>query len=124
MDGLDKFFENLAIETDSSNDESENSEFSEYSEDEIEIVSDMEQEDQNILEEVANLLGMISFKKSLILIFGHKHKILNLIKKFENFHKEFKNFHKKFGIFHKKFQQPSFLVYILNKIANFYSKLH
>ena len=61
MDGLDKFFENLVIETDSSNDESENSEFSEYSEDEIEIVSDVEQEDQNILEEVANLLGIISF---------------------------------------------------------------
>ena len=32
-----------------------------------------------------NQLGMISFKKSLITIFGLKHKILNFIKKFENF---------------------------------------
>ena len=55
-------------------------------------------------------LGMISHKKSLITIFGHKHKI--------------KNFIKKFDIFHKKFQQPSILVYTWNKMANFESKLH
>ena len=55
-------------------------------------------------------LGMISHKKSLITIFGLKHKI--------------KNFIKKFYIFHKKFQQLSILVYIWNKIANFESKLH
>ena len=42
------------------------------------------------------LLGMISFKKSLITIFGLKHKILNFIKK------KFKIFIKKFEIFHKK----------------------
>ena len=41
------------------------------------------------------ILGMISFKKSLIAIFGLKHKILNFIKKFENFHE-------KFGIYHQK----------------------
>ena len=55
-------------------------------------------------------LGMISHKMSLITIFGHKHKIKNIIKKFD--------------IFHKKFQQPSILVYIWNKIANFESQLH
>ena len=47
MDGLDKFFDNLTIETDS-NDESENSE--------VEIVPEVDEEDQNILEVVANLL--------------------------------------------------------------------
>ena len=31
-------------------------------------------------------LGMISHKKSLITIFGHKHKIKNFIKNFDNFH--------------------------------------
>ena len=31
-------------------------------------------------------LGMISHKKSLITIFGHKHKIKNVIKKFDIFH--------------------------------------
>ena len=31
-------------------------------------------------------LGMISHKKSLITIFGHKHKINNFIKNFDNFH--------------------------------------
>ena len=35
-------------------------------------------------------LGMISHKKSLITIFGHKHKIKNFIQKFNIFHK--KNF--------------------------------
>ena len=43
-------------------------------------------------------LGMISHKMSLITIFGHKHKIKNIIKKFY--------------IFLKKNQQPSILVYI------------
>ena len=33
-------------------------------------------------------LGMISHKKSLITIFGHKHKIKNFIKKFYDFHKK------------------------------------
>ena len=33
-------------------------------------------------------LGMISHKKSLITIFGHKHKIKNFIKKFDIFHKK------------------------------------
>ena len=47
MDGLDKFFDNLTIETDS-NDESENSE--------VEIVPEVDEEDQNILEVVENLL--------------------------------------------------------------------
>ena len=37
-----------------------------------------------------NQLGMISHKKSLITIFGHNHKILNFIKKFDNF--SLKNF--------------------------------
>ena len=32
------------------------------------------------------LIGMISHKKSLITIFGHKHKIKNFIKKFDIFH--------------------------------------
>ena len=57
-----------------------------------------------------NMSGMISHKKPIITIFGHKHKI--------------KNFIKNFYIFHKKFQQPSILVYIWNKIANFESQLH
>ena len=34
------------------------------------------------------VLGMISHKKSLITIFGHKHKIKNFIKKFGIFHKK------------------------------------
>ena len=34
------------------------------------------------------LLGMISHKKSLIIIFEHKHKIKNFIKKFGIFHKK------------------------------------
>ena len=54
------------------------------------------------------MLGMISHKKSLITIFGHKHKI--------------KKFHQKSDIFHKKFRPPSILVYIWNKIANFERK--
>ena len=33
-------------------------------------------------------LGMISHKKSLITIFGHKHKIKNFIKKFDIFHEK------------------------------------
>ena len=33
-------------------------------------------------------LGMISHKKSLKTIFGHKHKITNFIKKFGIFHKK------------------------------------
>ena len=33
-------------------------------------------------------LGMISHKKSLITIFGHKHKIKNFIKKFDVFHEK------------------------------------
>ena len=85
-------------------------------------------------------LGMISHKMSLKTIFGHKHKIFNFIKKFEIFHKKFDIFHSKFDIFHLKFdifhkkidilhkklmffiknyQQPSMLVEIWNKIANF-----
>ena len=36
------------------------------------------------------IIGIISHKKSLITIFGHKHKIKNFIKKFDIFH--FKNF--------------------------------
>ena len=56
-----------------------------------------------------NVVGMFSHKKSLITIFGHKHKI--------------KNFIKKIGIFHKKFQQPLILVYVWNKIANFELKM-
>ena len=56
------------------------------------------------------MLGKISHKKSLITIFGHKHKI--------------KIFNKNLIFFIKKFQQPSILVYIWNKIANFESKLH
>ena len=35
---------------------------------------------------VSSLLGMISHKKSLFTIFGHKHKIKNFIKKFSSFH--------------------------------------
>ena len=35
-------------------------------------------------------LGMISHKKSQIMIFGHKHKILNFDQNFDNFHE--KNF--------------------------------
>ena len=35
-----------------------------------------------------NWLGMISHKKTLISIFGHKHKIKNFIKKFDIFNKE------------------------------------
>ena len=50
-------------------------------------------------------LGMISHKKSLITIFGHKHEIKNFIKKFDIFH-------------------FSVLGYIWNKITNFESKLH
>ena len=64
--------------------------------------------------EIKNLvlmLGIILHKKSLITIFGHKHEIKNFIKQFDVFHK-------------KKFQQPSILVYIWKKIANFESKLH
>ena len=34
----------------------------------------------------SGILGMISHKKSLITIFGHKHKIKNFIKKFDIFH--------------------------------------
>ena len=50
------------------------------------------------------MIGMISHKKSLITIFGHKHKILNFIKKFEIWKFSLKNlnFHKKFEIFHTK----------------------
>ena len=33
-------------------------------------------------------LGMISHKKSVITIFGHKHKIQNFIKKFDIFHEK------------------------------------
>ena len=48
-------------------------------------------------------LGMVSHKMSIITIFGHKH---------------FKQkFHHKFDIL---IQQPSILVHIWNKIANFY----
>ena len=50
-------------------------------------------------------LGMISHKKSLITIFGHKYKIKNFIKKFDTFHKKI-----------------SILVYIWNKMAKFESK--
>ena len=34
-------------------------------------------------------IGMISHKKSLITIFGHKHKITNFIKKLDIFHQKF-----------------------------------
>ena len=37
--------------------------------------------------EIEHLLGMISHKKSIITIFGHKHEIKNFIKKFNIFHK-------------------------------------
>ena len=36
----------------------------------------------------ASTLGMISHKKSLITIFGHKHKIKNFIKNFDIFHEK------------------------------------
>ena len=52
------------------------------------------------------MLGMISHKKSLITIFGQKHKI------------------KKFDISQKEFQQPLILFYNWNNISNFESKLH
>ena len=35
------------------------------------------------------MLGMISHKKSLITFFGHKHEIINFIKKFDIFHEKF-----------------------------------
>ena len=38
--------------------------------------------------DLREILGMISHKKSLITIFGHKHKIKNFIKKFGIFHKK------------------------------------
>ena len=34
-------------------------------------------------------IGMISHEKSLMTIFGHKHKIKNFIKKFDIFHRKF-----------------------------------
>ena len=52
----------------------------------------------NTVLEEHHLIGMISHKKSLITIFGHKHRI--------------KNFIKNLIFFIKKFQQPSILVYI------------
>ena len=39
-------------------------------------------------EVLTELLGMISHKKSLKTIFGHKHKIKNFIKNFDIFHKK------------------------------------
>ena len=41
------------------------------------------------LEDKVSMLGMISHKKSLITIFGHKKKIKNFIKKFDIFHEKF-----------------------------------
>ena len=59
-----------------------------------------------------NVVGMISHKKSLITIFGYKHKIQNFIKKFDIFHK-------------KNFNSLRFwFIGICDKIANFESKLH
>ena len=57
------------------------------------------------------MLGMISQKKSLIRIFGHKHEIKNFIKKFDVFHE-------------KNFNGLWILVYIWNQIVNFEAKLH
>ena len=55
-------------------------------------------------------LGMISHKKSLITIFGHKQ-----IRQ---------KFHQKFDIFHKKnFQQPLILLHIWYQFSNFEAKL-
>ena len=52
--------------------------------------------------EIEHLLGMISHKKSIITIFGHKHEIKNFIKKFDIFHERISNFIKKFDIFLEK----------------------
>ena len=55
-------------------------------------------------------LGMILHKKSLITIFGHKHKI--------------KNFIAKFDIFYGKISMAyGFLVHIWNQISNFEAKI-
>ena len=51
------------------------------------------------------LLGMISHKKSLITIFGHNHKIKNLIKKFDIIHKKSVSFI--FGKFYLVFLKDS-----------------
>ena len=59
---------------------------------------------------VVDAVGMISHKRSLRTIFGHKHKIKNFIKKFDNFH--------------KKIQRPSILVLFETKNANFEAKLY
>ena len=61
------------------------------------------------------LLGKISHKKSPITIFGHKHKIKNIIK----------NFIKKFYIFHEKnFNSPRFWFIFGIKLRIFESNLH
>ena len=47
-----------------------------------------EQEIKEVETKKNKMLGMISHKKSLITIFGHKHKIKNFIKKFDISHKK------------------------------------
>ena len=63
-----------------------------YKDDKINWWDDVYGFDMSCIRNVAlqEPLGMISHKKSLITIFGHKHKIKNFIKKFGIFHK--KNF--------------------------------
>ena len=63
-----------------------------------------------LLCEISSAVLMISHKKSLITIFGQKHKI--------------KNFIKKLIFFTKKLQWHSILVHIWDQIANFEGKLH
>jgi len=60
------------------------------------IMTSLQKQDQSVKELSSKMdknfdgwtqkLGMISHKKSLITIFGHKHKIKNFIKKFGIFH--------------------------------------
>ena len=63
-----------------------------------------------ILKCKTSVIGMISHKKSLITIFGHKYKI--------------KHFIKNLIFFMKKFKQPLILVHIWYEIANFEAKSH
>ena len=55
-------------------------------------------------EVLTELLGMISHKKSLKTIFGHKHKIKNFIKNFDIFHKKNSTAIRFWFIFGIKFQ--------------------
>ena len=54
-------------------------------ENQVKEAKQMVEESDIKYDEVARKLGMISHKKSLITIFGHKHKIKNFIKKFDFF---------------------------------------